>query len=91
LAQDEQHLLNWLEAGYHGEMDYMQRHGTKRSRPRELVPGTLRVVSVQMNYWPARARDAREVLSAEPPPPVAGGGQGGGEHSRCYLPVTGFL
>lgn len=45
-------LQRWLDAGYHGDMDYMARHGTKRSRPDELEPGTLRVVSVRMNYWP---------------------------------------
>jgi epoxyqueuosine reductase len=62
IAQDEQHLLRWLEAGFHGEMDYMQRHGVRRSRPAELVPGTVRVISVRMDYWPGGARDAGEVL-----------------------------
>jgi epoxyqueuosine reductase len=62
LAADEQHLLDWLAAGLHGEMHYMQRHGTRRSRPAELVPGTLRVISARMDYWPAGARDAHEVL-----------------------------
>lgn len=55
--------MTWLEAGFHGEMGYMQRHGLMRSRPAELAPGTLRVVSVRMNYWPSDARNAREVLS----------------------------
>jgi epoxyqueuosine reductase len=41
------HLLDWLEAGMHGEMHYMQRHGTRRSRPADLVPGTLRVMSAR--------------------------------------------
>ena len=63
LAEDEQHLLAWLDAGFHGDMEYMQRHGTLRSRPHELVPGTIRVVSVRMDYWPADARDAEEVLA----------------------------
>src|SRR6185437_14640388 len=40
IPEDERHLLRWLEAGFHGDMQYMQRHGTKRSRPQELVPGT---------------------------------------------------
>ena len=62
LGADEQHLLDWLAAGLHGEMHYMQRHGTRRSRPDELVPGTLRVISARMDYWPAGARDAHEVL-----------------------------
>ncbi len=43
LAEHEQHLQRWLDAGYHGEMDYMAAHGSKRSHPDELVPGTLRV------------------------------------------------
>lgn len=42
----------WLAAGYHGEMAYMAAHGSKRSRPDELVPGTVRVISVRMNYLP---------------------------------------
>jgi epoxyqueuosine reductase len=55
LPADEQHLLEWLAAGRHGEMEYMQRHGTKRARPAELVPGTVRVISARMDYWPEGA------------------------------------
>ena len=62
LPEDEHRLISWLDAGYHGEMHYMQRHGLKRSRPEELVPGTVRVISVRMDYWPAAARDAHSVL-----------------------------
>jgi epoxyqueuosine reductase len=62
IQADELHLISWLDAGYHGEMHYMQRHGVKRSRPGELVPGTVRVISVRMDYWPAAARDAQAVL-----------------------------
>src|SRR6185312_16282725 len=65
LPEDEQRLLAWLAAGRHGHMDYMQQHGTRRSRPDELVPGTLRVISARMDYWPAQARDA-ETLLQEP-------------------------
>jgi epoxyqueuosine reductase len=50
LAEDEAHLRDWLALGQHGSMDYMARHGSKRSRPDELVPGTLRVISVRMDY-----------------------------------------
>jgi epoxyqueuosine reductase len=50
LSGAEPGLQAWLNAGYHGGMDYMARHGTKRARPAELVPGTLSVVSVRMNY-----------------------------------------
>ncbi|WP_334132435.1 tRNA epoxyqueuosine(34) reductase QueG [Silanimonas lenta] len=50
LARDEAHLERWLAAGHHGEMHWMAAHGRKRSRPGELVPGTIRVVSVRMDY-----------------------------------------
>jgi epoxyqueuosine reductase len=50
LGADEAHLLDWLARGQHGRMDYMARHGSKRARPAALVPGTLRVVSVRMDY-----------------------------------------
>jgi epoxyqueuosine reductase len=62
LAVDEAYLERWLEDHRHGDMGYMQRHGRKRSRPATLVPGTLRVISVRMNYWPTGARDAWENL-----------------------------
>jgi epoxyqueuosine reductase len=62
LDKDEVHLLQWLGEKRHGEMDYMQRHGSKRSRPAQLVPGTVRIISVRMDYWPQRASDARQVL-----------------------------
>jgi len=52
LGEHEQHLVRWLENQYHGEMDYMERHGTKRSRPDELEPGTLRVITARMDYLP---------------------------------------
>jgi epoxyqueuosine reductase len=62
LAEDERHLQRWLERGWHGEMHYMARHGSKRSRPAELLPGTLRVISARMNYRAREARDAQAVL-----------------------------
>ncbi len=55
LAAAEPGLLAWLERGLHGEMDYMARHGLRRARPRELVPGTLRVIGARMDYLPAAA------------------------------------
>ena len=51
----ERKLQKWLDAGYHGEMDYMANHGMIRARPAELVPGTLRVISVRMDYLPQHA------------------------------------
>ena len=48
----ESRLNEWLLKGYHGEMHYMEKHGNSRSRPEILVPGTLRVVSVRLDYLP---------------------------------------
>lgn len=59
----ETRLLQWLAAGHHGAMDYMAKHGHKRARPAELIPGTLRVISVRMNYYPEHAKDSWEVLA----------------------------
>ena len=53
LGDAEAEFQRWLDAGYHGEMDYMARHGSKRTRPAELVPGTLRVITARMDYLPA--------------------------------------
>jgi len=53
LGEHEAYLQKWLAAGYHGDMAYMARHGHKRSRPRELVPGTLRVIALRMDYLAA--------------------------------------
>src|ERR1700723_1905839 len=53
LTEAEEGLASWLEAGYHGEMDYMAKHGMKRARPAELVAGTRRVITVRMAYLPA--------------------------------------
>ena len=63
LAEHETRLLNWLRSGRHGDMDYMQRHGVKRSRPAELLPGTLRIISVRMNYYPEPPDRADGVLN----------------------------
>lgn len=52
LSAEEPRLQQWLAAGYHGEMMYMAAHGNKRTRPAELVPGTLRVISLRMDYAP---------------------------------------
>jgi epoxyqueuosine reductase len=62
LGDAEAGLAAWLEAGFHGSMDYMAQHGAKRARPAELVPGTVSVITVRMNYLPAEARDAWAVL-----------------------------
>ncbi|MGV3345927.1 tRNA epoxyqueuosine(34) reductase QueG [Enterobacteriaceae bacterium LUAb1] len=55
LSPEEPRLQAWLDKQYHGEMAWMARHGMMRTRPHELLPGTLRVISVRMNYLPAKA------------------------------------
>jgi epoxyqueuosine reductase len=52
LSKYEQRFLDWLAHGLHGSMNYMEKHGVKRSRPAELVPGTIRIISVRMDYLP---------------------------------------
>src|SRR5262249_6142477 len=61
LSVAEPRLLEWLAQGWHGEMEYMARHGALRARPAELKPGTLRVISCRMNY----ATDVSETISSE--------------------------
>jgi len=63
LAAHEARLLDWLAAGFHGEMEYMTRHGVKRSRPAELVPGTVRVIAARMDYLPPDAAEPWSVLN----------------------------
>jgi len=63
LAEDEAHLMQWLADGLHGELHYMQRFGARRARPAAIRPGTLRVISVRLDYWPGRARDATQTLA----------------------------
>ncbi len=62
LSPDEARFNDWLSAGFHGEMEYMSRHGVARSRPATLLPGTVTCLSVRMNYWPAKAADAASTL-----------------------------
>lgn len=62
LTQAESHLLQWFAKGHHGEMAWMAHHGSLRSRPAELVPGTVRVISVRMDYLPV-AISAEAVLA----------------------------
>ena len=60
LSHAEAGLQAWLDAGMHGEMDYMAAHGMKRARPAELVPGTVRVVSARMDYLPRETETGGE-------------------------------
>ena len=63
ISAAEQYLFSWLKEGCHGEMGYLARHGTRRTRPAELKPGTIRVISVRMNYWCDTASPATAILS----------------------------
>ncbi len=63
LSAAEAGLQAWLERGFHGEMDYMAAHGTKRSRPAELVPGTVRIISARLDYFPPASADPHAVLA----------------------------
>src|SRR5258708_33926625 len=63
LPADEAHFLEWLRLGFNGEMAYMSRHGSKRTRPAELIPGTVSCISVRMDYWPQKVADASSTLA----------------------------
>jgi epoxyqueuosine reductase len=63
LPEAEAHLRNWLDNNFHGEMDYMQRHGLKRSRPELLHPGTVRIISVRMDYQTESAIAMNQALA----------------------------
>lgn len=52
LTRYEERFLKWLAQGFHGSMDYMEKHGQKRYKPQELIPGTLRIISLRMDYLP---------------------------------------
>ncbi len=67
LTQAEARLFHWLGEGHHGEMTWMADHGRRRSRPAELVPGTIRIISVRMDYLP----DAKPAESALANPELA--------------------
>ena len=66
LGQAPERLRAWLAAGYHGEMEYMERHAALRSSPELLQPGTLRVICVSMNYAPDLDIDAEWNRIASP-------------------------
>lgn len=63
LSQEEVGLIAWLDKGFHGEMDYMAKHGVKRSRPADLVPGTIRVITVYLSYLASDAEESWSVIN----------------------------
>jgi epoxyqueuosine reductase len=62
LHEAEARHEDWIRKGFHGEMNYMAKHGVKRTRPAELVPNTLRVIAVRLDYLPPNATDSESVL-----------------------------
>ncbi len=62
LSKAEKNLTQWLAKGFHGEMAYMTHHGTKRTRPEELISETARVITVRMDYWPEPSAEPWSVL-----------------------------
>ena len=62
LDSAERRLNDWLERGFQGDMEYMSRHGDKRSQPAQLIPGTVRVISGRMDYLPEEPTDLRELI-----------------------------
>lgn len=65
LKEHNDHLNAWIEKGMHGDMDYMHKHGSKRTNPHQLVEGTQRVISVRMDYAPADIRQADKILEQD--------------------------
>lgn len=66
LGEAESRFRSWLARGFQGEMGYLSRHGSKRTRPAELVPGTVRVITARMDYWPEGSADAEGMLDRSP-------------------------
>jgi epoxyqueuosine reductase len=63
LSQAESGHQEWVAKGFHGEMDYMAKHGTKRTRPAELIPNTIRIISARLDYLPPKAKDSWQVIN----------------------------
>lgn len=64
-GEHEHHLQRWLDAGYQGEMEYLGAHGSKRAHPEQLIPGTVRVVSLRMDYLPGDTQMAQRLAQPE--------------------------
>jgi epoxyqueuosine reductase len=63
LADAEKLHQAWIKKGFHGDMDYMAKHGTKRTRPADLVPNTVRVITARLDYLPPKARASWDVIN----------------------------
>ena len=54
----------WIKKGFHGDMDYMAKHGVKRTRPADLVPNTVRVITARLDYLPPQAKPSWDVIES---------------------------
>ncbi len=63
LAKAEVEHQAWIKKGFHGDMNYMANHGTKRTRPAELVPNTLSIITARLDYLPPKAKDSWQVMA----------------------------
>ena len=63
LDESEERFEKWLAQGFDGEMNYLSHHGKKRFRPEHLVPGTVRVISARMDYWPTSSISATDNIN----------------------------
>ena len=90
LSAAEAPLAAWLEAGCHGEMDYMAKHGMKRARPAELVAGTLRVITARIAYLPADVLNGKQPESDSSEGPLNQDWRGA-EHARLADPAAAVV
>ena len=91
LSAAEAPLAAWLEAGCHGEMDYMAKHGMKRARPAELVAGTRRVITARIAYLPAETLSGKAHESALQDVPPAPPDWRAAEHARLADPSAAVV
>jgi epoxyqueuosine reductase len=62
LSSAEPGLRAWLDNGFQARRDSRARHGMRRARPAELVPGTLRVITARMDYLPRARTDGWQAI-----------------------------
>ncbi|SOE60274.1 epoxyqueuosine reductase [Burkholderia sp. OK233] len=91
LSAAEAPLAAWLDAGCHGEMDYMAKHGMKRARPAELVAGTRRVITARIAYLPAETLSGKAHESALQDAPPAPPDWRAAEHARIADPSAAVV
>ncbi|MFM0207427.1 tRNA epoxyqueuosine(34) reductase QueG [Paraburkholderia sediminicola] len=91
LSAAEAPLAAWLDAGCHGEMDYMAKHGMKRARPAELVAGTRRVITARIAYLPAQTLRGKAHESALQDTPLAPQDWRAAEHARLADPSAAVV